>query len=185
MTSQAVTPAAIATNVLDPGMDALALQARKRRLIHHPETREADSLTEILAVIAAAVTRVNAIVDELAAANGLQVEPLRTITGWSDRVVTDMRAAERDPQRAAPVSGRKIAREITGLLDEIDAAGPADAAVALTDLFLLFAGTPRDLLFRDAVTYHLGARRTRRLADLHDVYTRRRDRRRAPTPTAA
>lgn len=177
MTYQAVTATTLANNVLHPGMDAIALQDHKRRLIHHPETREPDSLIEILAVISGAIEQINELVRQLAETNGLQLVPLHAICGYADHTVAELRAAERNPDHASPSSGRQLARQLAELLDTIDGDDPVDGAVALTDLFLLFGDHARDLLFRAPVTYQLGKQRTARLAELHDLYTaRRRDR---------
>lgn len=175
-----VTAQTVRENCLEPVMDATAQAMAMRRLLHRPETRQVDSVREVLAVLHGSLQMLDDLVQEIAHANGMQLPDLQRVSGWADGLVSDLHAAERsdDP----PPSGRQVARTVIGLLDVIDSpTAPIDErSVALTDLFLLF-GRLGDLIWHDRTTYHLGKRRVARLRELHATWMRRRERRRRPT----
>lgn len=175
--SNTVTSAAVRDEVLYPAMDAVALAQHTGNLLHRPETPEIDSVTEVLAVLSAATTKLAALVKEVTEAYGLQIQPLHQITGWSDSVSTDLHDAECNGD--GPPSGRRLAQDLAEMIDEVRSDDPIAQAYARTDLFLTFARTPREALFRKTVLHHLRPVRARMLDELHGEWQMRREQRRA------
>jgi hypothetical protein len=170
--SETITSAAVRDEVLYPAMDAVALAHQTGSLLHRPETPEVDSVTEVLAVLHGATHKLMGLIEQVAQTNGLQLQPLLQVTGWSDSVSADLHDAECNGD--GPASGRQLAGHLAEMIDEIRDGDPITATMARVDLFLTFARTPRELLFRKTVLHHLRPVRARMLEELHREWQRRR-----------
>jgi len=170
--TELVTAHTVRTEVLEPAMDAVAENLRQQRLLHRPCTPEPDSVLEVLQVAHDAIHRLDDLIRDIARSNGLELANERQVTGWADRVSVDLHHAERADD-GGPPSGREIAAHLTELLDEIDTGELLASSLAMTDVFVFFSRTPRDTIFRRCVTYGLGVKRTKRLAELYAIWLRR------------
>lgn len=171
----AVTSAQVRTGALDPQMDAIAVHDEARRLVHHPETPEADSIVELLVAQQAITERLADLVLDLATANGIELHLERKVAGWADRLVTALHDIERNGPTGATLSGRRLAHLLIAPLDVLaDPSRPGEYADARAVVHDIFAQVPADSLFRAAVTYHLGAKRTRTMRRAHQSWASRR-----------
>jgi hypothetical protein len=164
-----VTSAQIRRGALDPAMDAVAVGDQARQLWHRPETREADSIVELLVAQQAITERLADMLLELAVANGIELHLERQVTGWADRLVAALHDIERNGPTGQTLSGRRLAHMLLAPLDVLgDPGRPKEYQAALRTVHDLFTTVPPDGLFRDAVTYHLGQKRTTTLRNAHE-----------------
>jgi hypothetical protein len=166
-----VTSAQVRTGALEPGMDAVAVHDQARRLLHRPETREADSIVELLVAQQAISERLADMLLELAVANGIELHLERKVTGWADRLVSALHDIERNGPTGQILSGRRLAHILLAPLGVLgDPGRPKEYQAALRTVHDLFTKVPPDGLFRDAVTYHLGQKRTMTLRHVHEQW---------------
>lgn len=156
----AITSGVMAAGVLEPSMDAQAVNHQQGKLIDCPETPGADSLVELLLQQMHTTLALADLVAKLAKTNGIELGLQRQITGVADQIVTCLHDVETNTDAGQrPVSGRDIAHRLIPILDR---AKTGDRK-ALDEVRRLVRHIPASVLLREAVTYHLGAGRTRLL----------------------
>jgi hypothetical protein len=165
----ATTAALIKGAVLEPTLDAIAAGDEERALIYRPDTPQIDSLIECWQQLGALCMRV-------AKANGVQMQFERAVAGFADDLTRDLRHIELQGASSAP-SNKELGRTLCRLLDLLsDPARLQDQPAGRQELHDLFAGTPRVVLFRDAVRREIGARRSEQLLESYRRWERARAR---------
>lgn len=180
-----LTGQVVRSEVLDRTMEALAHNDAARDALMGREGPDLHGLLELIEEAQRIVTYGGRVVErmlekanEITKANLAEYEALAPVASWADRTATDLRRAEQSPGVQGEFTGRRVARDLIALLDTIspETAMPHfnDAVEARVEIHELFRRVPADMLFRKAVTYHLGAKRTRALAAMHKTWAARR-----------
>ncbi len=161
-----MTSRALGVNVLNPAMDAVA--------VNHDQFTDARLIVAELANAHQTIDRLADLVIDLAAANGIELQCEHTITGWADEITRHLHDVERNGTDGAP-SGRALAKQLIPLLDALaDPLGLEQHPPARKRLHELFASVPGPQIFRPAVLYHVGARRRRGLELAHKTWQAQR-----------
>lgn len=181
MSAEAVTSAVVKQAVLHPAMDAAAISDLQRDLLLNERTPAADSLIELLEEGAQVVIKGSAVVAELmrivvqlTGLEDVETEYLRQVTGWSDSVSRHLRNAELNADKGRSMSGRKLAGELRPLLTDLSDPVSQSHASSRGMLRGIFERYPREVIFRDAVTYDIGARAGERLLAEYERWERAR-----------
>ncbi len=160
-------------HVLDPALDAQALNADQARLIFDPSDR-VDSLAEMVHEHMRMSLQMARTLSDLARANGLELDCERMVAGFADDVTATLRHCELNTPDG-PVSGKRLATRLAVHLDTLgDMSVPRNHAAARKCLHDLFCEVPRAALFADTVTHHLRPRRARALEAAYAVWENRR-----------
>lgn len=163
-----ISSAVIRDQALDPVLDARAANIVQQKLLHQPETTAADSLIELLTVGLKAIDKALGLVDQVDVANRVEGDRECHVAGWADELVTKLRDDELNGSEADRImSGRQLANRLKEGLDRWEAAdNPVSKALAIRPVISLLDRLPHQMIFRDAVTYHLGLHRTEVLREL-------------------
>jgi hypothetical protein len=158
-----LTSADVRTRILEPALDAIALNDRQRTLI--AESRCAiDHGTRLARYLLARI-------DELLTLEHAEHIAQREIAGYADDAVRHLHASG---LRESEGAGRELGDRLIVALDLLVGDDDYDRAEARVDLHDLFRRASADVIFRKSVTYTIGKRRTAQLADLHAAWTARR-----------
>lgn len=171
---QPVTAPALVSEALEPTLDTIALEHETARLLHRPETPEADSVLELLIEADRLHARLASMVLELAAQQGLRVEFERRAAGFLDAAALALHHAERHDHAVCDgaLSGKRLGREtLNPLLDAVADPLSVNGPAARKRLHELFAALPGPLIFRPPVLYDLGKRRAAVLRSEHARWT--------------
>lgn len=185
-----LTAATIKRTVLEPSLDALALNGAQARLIQN-DTPEADSVIEHLAALAPIVRETRAVPNlvqlfdqtiSLRDWNRSEGDRVRVVTGHADGMVTDLRTLELSGSGgASPLTAKALVRALRAplrMIAEPSLGDPRAWVDAGRQVGEILARTPEAQLFHPAVTRELGKAKAAALRELYE----RRETKGAATP---
>lgn len=169
-----MTAATVRRGILEPTLDAQALNATQARLIANP-TPEVDSLVEHVTELARTATteqrqHLHAILTltrELFQSNQAEGDLERTVAGAADHLTSELRNNELNADRAPAWPARRIARMVRGPLADLLNPVIADTGRALQELQQALQQIPTTALLTVAVRHELGCRKYTKLTELH------------------
>ncbi|HEX6020638.1 MAG TPA: hypothetical protein VFZ00_01500 [Solirubrobacter sp.] len=178
MTVFALSAAQVQGRLLEPAMEATALNRLQQRLCFNPSP-EIDSLAELLVVglrdgAAPWELQAFALVRQLLAANASEGVHERAITGVLDPLARQLHAAELAGARPAGLPVKQLAAAVRGPLGVLQAetVAPLAAADAVRAIDQATAGCAREKLAAGSVRNALGPRKHDLLLELFDRGTR-------------
>lgn len=150
--------------VLEPGMDARALNIEQSRIVFDPSP-ESDSLVEVLADLGA-YQQAKPHLIALTRSNHAEGKLECGITLWADTLATDLRDLELNGGAGA-LSGKSLARALREPLRAFaGSGGAAERARAAAAIWRVTKGHPRAQLLTPSVRHELGAAKFRLLEEM-------------------
>lgn len=181
------------TTVLHPALDAVAANNHQQRLLDRPDTREPDSVRELVqlaieatraqnqAATLRALTEADQLLEEVQESNQREGNSTRQVTGWADRVTENFSRSisSATSHKGTAISVTSVAVRVKTAIDGFRAwEAPAqvgagkEASVAVSSLIALVRYTdqvPPSLLYSRQVAYAIGGDGSDYLQFLADI----------------